>query len=92
VSVTEYDPGVLGVPLITPVAVSSDNPAGREDEDHVNGPVPPELAGAGVDNALPPSTVYVADVEESEGTTSTVIVTPWLACSESESVAVRVTE
>jgi hypothetical protein len=64
---------VLGVPLITPVAVSSVNPAGREVEDHVRVPVPPETVGGVVERWVPTSSVYEAVVGLAEGLAVTAI-------------------
>jgi hypothetical protein len=41
VTVTDEVPAVVGVPLMTPLAASMDNPAGSPVADQVNEPVPP---------------------------------------------------
>src|SRR5512142_587153 len=42
VTVTGYVPAVVGLPLITPVAASSDRPGGRPVADQAYAPEPPE--------------------------------------------------
>ena len=85
-----YEPATVGVPVIAPVAVSSDNPAGSDPNDTENaiGAVPPDVA-----------TVWLYDVLSSgTGSVAVVMLTaaamvPLYACdavTEFASVAVTV--
>ncbi|MPM53837.1 hypothetical protein SDC9_100607 [bioreactor metagenome] len=46
VTVTEYEPGIAGVPLITPVSLAIESPFGSPVALHVYGVVPPAAESA----------------------------------------------